>query len=293
MEPGYQHFQRSMSLRKWKGRIFHLICMLAILLVLLVLATLLYNIIEQGWHRINWDFLTGFPSRRPERAGIYGALIGSVYVISVASVTSFLLGVGAAVYLEEYATRGWFVKAVQINISNLAGVPSVVYGLLGLEIFARTLGLGDSVLAGGFTMGLLILPIVIIASEEALRAVPPSIREGAFALGASRWQTIWHLVLPQAFPSILTGVILAISRAIGEAAPLIVLGALAFVPFAPDGLLSQFTVLPIQIFSWISRPQAEFHEVAAAAIMVLLVVLLSMNAVAVLLRLKFQKKSDI
>ena len=293
MEPGYQHFQRSMSLRKWKGRIFHLICMLAILLVLLVLATLLYNIIEQGWHRINWEFLTGFPSRRPERAGIYGALIGSVYVISVASVTSFLLGVGAAVYLEEYATRGWFVKAVQINISNLAGVPSVVYGLLGLEIFARTLGLGDSVLAGGFTMGLLILPIVIIASEEALRAVPPSIREGAFALGASRWQTIWHLVLPQAFPSILTGVILAISRAIGEAAPLIVLGALAFVPFAPDGLLSQFTVLPIQIFSWISRPQAEFHEVAAAAIMVLLVVLLSMNAVAVLLRLKFQKKSDI
>lgn len=293
MEPGYQHFQRSMSLRKWKGRIFHLICMLAILLVLLVLATLLYNIIEQGWHRINWEFLTGFPSRRPERAGIYGALIGSVYVISVASVTSFLLGVGAAVYLEEYATRGWFVKAVQINISNLAGVPSVVYGLLGLEIFARTLGLGDSVLAGGFTMGLLILPIVIIASEEALRAVPPSIREGAFALGASRWQTIWHLVLPQAFPSILTGVILAISRAIGEAAPLIVLGALAFVPFAPDGLLSQFTVLPIQIFSWISRPQAEFHEVAAAAIMVLLVVLLSMNAIAVLLRLKFQKKSDI
>ena len=267
--------------------------MLAILLVLLVLATLLYNIIEQGWHRINWDFLTGFPSRKPERAGIYGALIGSVYVISIASVTSFLLGVGAAVYLEEYATRGWFVKAVQINISNLAGVPSVVYGLLGLEIFARTLGLGDSVLAGGFTMGLLILPIVIIASEEALRAVPPSIREGAFALGASRWQTIWHLVLPQAFPSILTGVILAISRAIGEAAPLIVLGALAFVPFAPDGLLSQFTVLPIQIFSWISRPQAEFHEVAAAAIMVLLVVLLSMNAVAVLLRLKFQKKSDI
>ena len=293
MEPGYQHFQRSMSLRKWKARIFHLICLLAILLVLLVLATLLYNIIEQGWHRINWDFLTGFPSRIPERAGIYGALIGSVYVISVASVTSFLLGVGAAVYLEEYATRGWFVKSVQINISNLAGVPSVVYGLLGLEIFARTLGLGDSVLAGGFTMGLLILPIVIIASEEALRAVPPSIREGAFALGASRWQTIWHLVLPQAFPSILTGVILAISRAIGEAAPLIVLGALAFVPFAPDGLLSQFTVLPIQIFSWISRPQAEFHEVAAAAIMVLLVVLLSMNAVAVLLRLKFQKKSDI
>ena len=293
MESGYEYFQRGMFRRRWKGRIFHAICLLAIVLVLMVLATLLYNIIEQGWNRIDWDFLTGFPSRRPERAGIYGALIGSIYVISIASITSFVLGVGAAVYLEEYATRGWFVKTVQVNISNLAGVPSVVYGLLGLEIFARTLGLGDSVLAGGFTMALLVLPIVIIASEEALRAVPSTIREGAFALGASRWQSIWHLVLPQAFPSIMTGVILAVSRAIGEAAPLIVLGAMAFVPFAPDGLLSQFTVLPIQIFSWISRPQAAFHEVAAAAIMVLLVVLLSMNAVAVLLRLKYQKRSGV
>ena len=285
-------FQRRMVRRKWQGRAFHLLFLLAILICLSMLGALLYNIISQGWDHINWQFLTGFPSRHPERAGIYGPLVGSVYVVSIAAVTSFTLGVGAAIFLEEYTTRGWFVRVVQTNISNLAGVPSIVYGLLGLEIFARTLGLGSSVLAGGLTMALLALPIVIIAAEEALRAVPPSLREGAYALGATRWQTIWHLVLPQAFPGILTGVILAVSRAIGEAAPLIVVGAVAFIPYAPDGPLSNFTVLPLQIFNWISRPQAEFHEVAAAGILVLLAVLLSMNGVAVLLRLKFQKSSE-
>ena len=285
-------FQRHMARRKWQGRAFHLLCLLAILIGLSMLGALLYNIISQGWSHVNWQFLSGFPSRRPESAGIYSALLGSVYVVSIAAITSFILGVGAAIFLEEYTARGWLVRVVQTNISNLAGVPSIVYGLLGLEIFARTFGLGNSVLAGGLTMALLALPIVIIAAEEALRAVPPSIREGAYALGATRWQTIWHLVLPQAFPGILTGVILAVSRAIGEAAPLIVVGAVAFVPFAPDGPLSHFTVLPIQIFNWISRPQAEFHEVAAAGILVLLAVLLTMNAFAVLLRLKFQKSSD-
>lgn len=285
-------FRRRMARRKWQGRAFHLLCLVAILIGLSMLGALLYNIIEQGWDHIDWRFLSGFPSRRPENAGIYGALLGSVYVVSIAAVTSFTLGVGAAIFLEEYTTRGWLVRVVQTNISNLAGVPSIVYGLLGLEIFARTLGLGSSVLAGGLTMALLALPIVIIAAEEALRAVPPSIREGAYALGATRWQTIWHLVLPQAFPGILTGVILAVSRAIGEAAPLIVVGAVAFIPFAPDGPLSNFTVLPLQIYNWISLPQAEFHEIAAAGILVLLAVLLTMNAVAVLLRLKFQKSSE-
>ena len=284
--------QRRMACRKWQGRAFHWLCLLAILVSLTMLAALLFNIIEQGWNRVTWDFLTSFSSRRPERAGIYGALLGSVYVVSIAAVTAFILGVGAAIYLEEYVTRGWLLRVVQTNISNLAGVPSIVYGLLGLEIFARSLGMGNSVLAGGLTMALLALPIVIIAAEESLRAVPGSLREGSYALGATRWQTIWHLVLPQAFPGILTGVILAVSRAIGEAAPLIVVGAVAFVPFAPDGPLSPFTVLPIQIFNWISRPQAEFHEVAAAGILVLLAVLLTMNAVAVLLRLKFQKSSE-
>ena len=205
---------------------------------------------------------------------------------------AFTFGVAAAIYLEEYAARNWIARIIQINIANLAGVPSIVYGILGLEIFVRYLALGKSVLAGGFTLALLVLPIVIIASEEAIRAVPPSIREGGLALGATRWQTIWRLVLPQAFPGILTGVILAVSRAIGETAPLIVMGALTFVPFTPDGPMSRFTVLPIQIFNWVSRPQEGFHEAAAAGIIVLLVVLLSMNALAVLLRNRFQRRLE-
>jgi phosphate transport system permease protein len=255
-----------------------------------MLAVLLVNVISQGWSRVNWDFLTSFPSRRPEEAGIKAALLGSIYVVIIAGITSFSLGLGAAIYLEEYATRNWFARIIQTNIANLAGVPSIVYGLLGLEIFVRFIGLGKSVLAGGLTLALLVLPIIIIAAEEAIRAVPSSIREGAYALGATRWQAIWHLVLPQAFPGILTGVILAVSRAIGETAPLIVMGALTFVPFAPDSPLSRFTVLPIQIFNWVSRPQPGFHQAAAAGIIVLLIVLLTMNAVAVILRNKFQRK---
>lgn len=289
METIQGDFRRRLERRKWQGRAFHLLCLLAIVIALGMLAALLFNILSEGWNRVNWAFLTSFPSRHSDRAGIYGALLGSVYVVSIAAVTSFTLGLGAALYLEEYAGRHWLVRVIQVNITNLAGVPSVVYGLLGLEIFARSLNLGNTILAGGLTMALLALPIVIIAAQEALRAVPSSLREGGLALGATRWQTIWHLVLPQAFPGIMTGVILAISRAIGEAAPLIVVGAVAFVPFAPDGPMSRFTVLPIQIFNWISRPQEGFHEAAAAGIIVLLVVLLIMNAGAVLLRNKFQK----
>ena len=289
METNQGDFRRRLERRKWQGRAFHLLCLLAILVALGMLAALLFNILSQGWHRVSWDFLSSLPSRKPEWAGIYGALLGSVYVVAIAAVTSFTLGLGAALYLEEYAGRHWFVRVIRVNITNLAGVPSIVYGLLGLEIFARSLSLGNTILAGGLTMALLALPIVIIAAQEALRAVPPSLREGGLALGATRWQTIWHLVLPQAFPGIMTGVILAVSRAIGEAAPLIVVGAVAFMNFAPDGPMSRFTVLPIQIFEWISRPQAGFHEAAAAGIIVLLVVLLIMNAGAVLLRNKFQK----
>jgi phosphate transport system permease protein len=200
--------------------------------------------------------------------------------------------VGAAIYLEEYATRSKIAAIIQTNIANLAGVPSIVYGILGLEIFVRFLALGKSVLAGGLTLALLVLPIVIIAAQEAIRAVPPSLREGGFALGATRWQVVWNLVLPYGFPGILTGVILAVSRALGETAPLIVMGALTFVPFAPDGPLSRFTVLPIQIFNWVSRPQEGFHVNAAAGIIVLLILLLSMNAVAVYLRNRFQKKAE-
>ena len=285
-------FQRRMIQRKWRGHIFHALCLVATLVGLVMLGALLYNVLSQGLGMLDWDFITSFPSRFPERAGIQAALLGSIYVVAIAGSLAFILGVGAAIYLEEYATRNRFAAIIQTNIANLAGVPSIVYGILGLEIFVRSLGLGKSVIAGGFTLALLVLPVVIIVAEEAIRAVPSSIREGGYALGATRWQAIWHLVLPQAFPGILTGVILAVSRAIGETAPLIVMGALTFVPFSPDGLFSRFTVLPIQIFNWVSRPQEGFHEAAAAGIIVLLILLLSMNAVAILLRNKFQKRLE-
>lgn len=283
-------FQRRRARRIWQGRAFHGLCLLAVAVSLGMLAVLLIYLFLQGWERVSWSFLTSFPSRVPEAAGIRAALLGSIYVVAIAGVVAFVLGVASAVYLEEFAGRSRFARIAWINISNLAGVPSIVYGLLGLEIFVRTAGLGKSVLAGGLTLALLVLPIVIVASLEAIRAVPPSLREGGFGLGATRWQVVRHLVLPQAMPGILTGIILAVSRALGETAPLIAMGALTFVPFAPDGPLSRFTVLPIQIFNWVSRPQAGFHEAAAAGIIVLLVVLMMMNATAVILRNRFQKR---
>ena len=286
-------FQRRRRLRQIKGQIFYALCLASILIGVGMLAALLYNIISDGITRVSWDFLNSFPSRHADQAGIKAALLGSIYVVGLAGVLAFTLGVGAAIYLEEYAARSWFARIIQVNIANLAGVPSIVYGILGLEIFVRIMMMGKSVLAGGLTLALLVLPIVIIAAQEAIRAVPPSLREGGFALGATRWQVIRTLVLPYAFPGILTGVILAVSRAVGETAPLIVMGALTFVPFAPDGPLSPFTVLPIQIFNWVSRPQEDFHTAAAAGIIVLLVVLLTMNALAVFLRNKFQKRSEI
>ena len=286
-------FQRRKRVRQFKGQVFHVLCLVSILIGVGMLAALLYNIISDGITRVSWDFLTSFPSRHPEQAGIKAALLGSIYVVGLAGVLAFTLGVGAAIYLEEYAARSWFARIIQVNIANLAGVPSIVYGILGLEIFVRIMMMGKSVLAGSLTLALLVLPIVIIAAQEAIRAVPPSLREGGFALGATRWQVIRTLVLPYAFPGILTGVILAVSRAVGETAPLIVMGALTFIPFAPDGPLSPFTVLPIQIFNWVSRPQEDFHTAAAAGIIVLLVVLLTMNALAVFLRNKFQKRSEV
>ena len=286
-------FQQRKRARRIKGQVFHTLCLVSILIGIGMLAALLYNVLSEGLARLSWEFLTNFPSRFPERAGIQAALLGSIYVVSIAGILAFTVGVGAAIYLEEYAARSWFARIIQINIANLAGVPSIVYGILGLEIFVRIMELGKSVLAGGLTLALLVLPIVIIASQEAIRAVPPSLREGGFALGATRWQVIWNLVLPYAFPGILTGVILAVSRAVGETAPLIVMGALTFVPFAPDGPLSRFTVLPIQIFNWVSRPQEGFHVNAAAGIIVLLVVLLTLNALAVFLRNKFQKRAEL
>jgi phosphate transport system permease protein len=234
--------------------------------------------------------MSSYPSRRAEDAGIFAALVGSLYVILLTAAIAVPLGVAAAIHLEEYAARGRVSRLIEINIANLAGVPSIIYGLLGLGLFVRWLGMGRSVLAGSATLALLVLPVIILATREALRAVPPSLREGSYALGATKWQTIWHQVLPAAFPSILTGLILALSRAIGETAPLITIGALTYVPFAPNSIWSPFTVLPIQIFNWVSRPQAAFAENAAAGILVLLVLLLVLNATAIALRDRLQRR---
>ena len=282
--------QTEQPLSKTREHIFVSLCLGAIALPLVVLLVLIGDVVMDGAQRIGWDFLTSYPSRKPELAGILPALVGSVYVIGLTGIIALPLGVGAAIYLEEYGTDSWLAQIIEVNIANLAGVPSIIYGLLGLELFVRASGMGRSVIAGACTMALLILPIIIIASREALRTVPFSLREGALALGASRWQTIWQVVLPMAFPGILTGSILAMSRAIGETAPLIMMGALTYIAFLPTGLDSPFTVLPIQIFNWVSRPQHGFIADAAAGIMVLLVTLLLLNALAIYLRNRLQRR---
>jgi phosphate transport system permease protein len=263
---------------------FVAVCFAATLIGIFFLVVLLKEVWTQGAGWLSLDFLNNFPSRFPEQAGLKSALFGTLWVIGLTALLSFPVGVGAAIYLEEYAPRHWITGIIQTNISNLAGVPSIVYGLLGLALFVRILAFDRSVLAGALTMSLLILPIIIITSQESLRAVPSSIREAAYAVGANRWQVIWEHVLPYAIPGILTGTILAMSRAIGEAAPMITIGALTFIAYVPEGPMDGFTVLPIQIFNWASRPQAEFQNIAAAGIIVLLIVLVSMNAAAVLLR---------
>jgi phosphate transport system permease protein len=254
------------------------------------LATLLFDVFADGAGRLSWQFLTSLPSRRASQAGLATALVGSIYVILLTAIIAVPIGIGAAIYLEEYGARGRMARLIEINIANLAGVPSIIYGLLGLGLFVRAMGMGRSLIAGAATLALLVLPVVILSTREALRTVPNSLREGSYALGATKWQTIWTQVLPMAMPGILTGLILALSRAIGETAPLITIGAITYVPFLPDGLSSPFTVLPIQIFNWVSRPQAEFLRNAAAAILVLLVLLLTMNAVAIWLRDRYQKQ---
>ena len=256
-----------------------------------VLAVFLIDVAIDGVGRLSWQFLTSLPSRRPEAAGIYSALIGSIFVIGLTALLAIPIGIGAAIYLEEYAKRSRWSRVIEINIANLAGVPSIIYGLLGLALFVRALSFGRSVLAGAATLSLLVLPVVILATREALRAVSPSLREGSYALGATQWQTIWHQVLPVAMPGILTGLIMALSRAVGETAPLIMIGALTYVPFAPNGIWSPFTVLPIQIFNWVSRPQAEFLRNAAAGIIVLLGLLLLMNGLAAWIRDRAQVRT--
>jgi phosphate transport system permease protein len=258
--------------------------------VLLILGVLLYRIFSQGLGYLDLQFLQSLPSRKPENAGVYAALIGTIWLMAVVAPVSLLLGVGTAIYLEEYAKDNMITNFIKVNISNLAGVPSIVFGLLGLTIFVRAFALGTSVLAAGLTMSLLVLPVIIVASQEAIRAVPNQLREASFGIGATKWQTIVRIVLPAAIPGILTGGILALSRAIGETAPLVVLGMPLFLAFLPRTFLDSMTVLPLQIYNWTGRPQVEFHALAAAGIIVLLVMLIIMNSIAVLIRNKFQKR---
>lgn len=281
----------SAFLRRSGDRLLGFFGLMVMLFALAGLAALVYDVAHDGLARLSWQFVTSYPSRRASEAGIFPALIGSIYVISITALIAVPLGVGAAIYLEEYERQGRLARLIEINIANLAGVPSIIYGLLGLGLFVRFFGMGRSVLAGASTLALLVLPTVIISTREALRAVPKSLREGSYALGATKWQTIQHQVVPAALPGVLTGLILALSRAIGETAPLITIGALTYVPFLPNDIWSPFTVLPIQVFNWVSRPQAAFAENAAAGILLLLILLLTMNAVAIVVRDRFQKRA--
>ena len=257
---------------------------------LVLLAVFIGDILIDGLRRIDWGFITSLPSRKAEKSGIYTALMGSIWILVLTTLIAVPVGVAAGIYLEEYGKKNKLSGLLEINISNLAGVPSIIYGLLGLEVFVRIMNLGASVLAGSLTLSLLILPIIIVATREAIKAVPHSLRDASYALGASKWQTIQHQILPASGGGILTGVILALSRAVGETAPLIVVGALAYVPFAPQNPMDEFSVLPIQIFNWISRPQHGFIENAAAAIIILLLITFIMNGIAVYFRNKWQKK---
>ena len=275
-----------------KDLAFRLLLLLCLALAMLMLGVLVVDVVRDGAPVISWSFLTSFPSFIPERAGLVSALTGTLWLMGVCAAFVVPVGIATAVYLEEYADkRRWWNRLIEVNVQNLAAVPSIVYGILGLGLLVRgPLSLGRSVLAGALTLGLLVLPVVIIAGREAIRAVPPSIREGSLALGATQWQTLWKQVLPAAIPGMATGVILALSRAIGETAPLILVGAATYVAYNPTGLFSGFTALPLQIYDWVSRPQPEFQVLAAGGIIVLLVLLMIMNGVAITLRNRYERK---
>ncbi|QWR77746.1 phosphate ABC transporter permease PstA [Candidatus Magnetomonas plexicatena] len=285
------------------NKVFPVIGFLAAVFGLVMVIFLIYNVVTTGFPRLNWQFLISFPSRKPLEAGILSAWVGTIWIVVTTVMVAFPAGVSAAIYLEEYAKKNWMTELIEINIANLSAVPAIIYGLLGLELFVRILKLGNSVLAGGLTMGLLVLPTIIISSREAIRSIPSTIREASYALGATKWQTIRKQVIPAAMPGILTGAILAISRAIGEAAPLIMIGALTYIAFLPEmpiksdfpfislkGLFDGFTNMPIQIFNWVTRPQRGFSVNAAAAITILLVIVFIINGIVALLRNRYEKK---
>lgn len=280
----------SLDTNRFIDKAFRVIGIAATLAGLIVLAIFIIDILEEGVARIDWDFLMNLPSRRASKAGILTAWAGTVWILFLTAVIAIPLGVSAGIYLQEYGIKNRLASIIEVNIANLAGVPSIIYGLLGLEIFVRIFGMGNSILAGACTLSLLILPVIVVATREALKAVPNSLREASYGMGATKWQTTWYQVLPAASGGILTGVILALSRAVGETAPLIVIGALAYVPFVPSSPMDEFTVLPMQIFNWVSRPQHEFLVNGAAAIIILLAITFVMNGIAIFLRNRWQKK---
>lgn len=279
--------------RMKRARRFKFLCAFSTAIVIALLFLLISGVVFLGASRVSSSFIFSFPSRFPDQAGLWSAFVGSFYLLIISLGFALPVGVAAAIYLEELTAKGKFYNFVELNVANLAGVPSIIFGILGLAVFVRFLDLGRSVLAGGLTLAVLVLPIIIIASREAIHVVPASLRHAAFALGATRWQAAWHHVLPAAWPGILTGSILALSRAIGESAPLLILGALSFVAFVPENLMDDFTALPIQIFNWASRPDPAFHELAAAGIIVLLGLLLTTNAIAIFLRQFIQSRSKV
>ena len=278
--------------RKFVGALVYGLFLFSVLVGIIGLGALIYEVLSNGISWLNWQFITDYPSRHPEEAGLLPALMGTVWLMAMTALFTIPVGIGAAIYLEEYAPNNLFTRIIEINVANLAGVPSIVYGLLGLALFVTWFDLGRSILAGAMTLSLLILPIVIIASREAIKAVPNSYRQAAYAMGADQWQVVKGVVLPSAIPGILTGTILAMSRAIGEAAPVIAISALVYLTFIPVHPMERFTVLPIQIYNWVSRPQEEFRGLAAAGIIVLLLILLTMNTIAVLVRNKYQMRSE-
>ena len=291
-EPTFMSTSSPRSIRRRRmGTVFAVLCGAATMVGVVSLAVLLVDVALDGVPRLDIDFLTSFASRLAERSGIKAALVGSVWLLVLTALISFPMSVAAAIYLEEYAPRNWMTRTIQTNIANLAGVPSIVYGILGLALFVRFLGFDRSVLSGALTLSLLVMPVIIMAAQEAIKAVPSTIREAAYGLGATRWQVVSTQVLPMALPGILTGTILALSRAVGETAPLIMVGAVGFIAFTPSGPMDRFTVLPLQIYNWVSRPQDEFRALAAAGIVVLLVLLLTMNAIAIVLRNRYQTRS--
>lgn len=276
--------------RQSRNQIFKWLFFLCTMFGLAVLILLIADTLMDGWSRLNFDFLTNFNSSRAESAGFFGAIVGSLWLMLVTTPVAIILSVGTALYLEEYAPKNKFTNFIKINISNLAGVPSVVFGLLGLAMFVRALALGNSVLAAGLTLALMILPVIVVASQEAIRAVPASVREASIGMGATKWQTISRIILPAAIPGIITGIILAISRALGETAPLVVIGVPTTLLVTPNSIFDSFQAMPMQIYSWVKMPNEEFQYIAAAGIIVLLVILLLMNSVAILIRNKFSNR---